>query len=155
MPRTEDFSVRVANEEDVVDLAILGRKFSRESKNAYLGWSSTKVHNSLLDALSRDDFLVLALETEDEVVGMFIGFIAPCFFSDAEQASEIVWYVSPEHRGSKEAYKMLILFEDWADTKGAACINMVNLDVLNADKVAKMYTKRGYRLAENTFVKEL
>ena len=155
MPRTKDYSVREAVEDDVIEFHVLGKMFVRESKNNFLGWSAIKVHDSLLDAIGREDFCVFALQCDNEIVGMFIGFVAPCFFSDVIQATEIVWYVEPDHRGSRKALEMLDLFEEWAEFKGAVCSNLMNLDVLNADKVAKMYNKRGYRLVENTFVKEL
>lgn len=138
MPKIKDYNIREATEEDAIDLAILGKQFARESKTIdYLGWNSTKVHNSLLDAINREDFAVLVLECNSEIVGMLITFVAPCFFSDAIQATEIVWYVDSEHRGSRMALEMLDLFEEWAETKGAVCTNLMNLDVLNADKVAK------------------
>ncbi len=155
MPRTKDYSIRRATEEDVIDLAILGKQFVKESQNGFLGWNSSKVYDSLFDAVERDDFGIFVLCADVEVVGMLIAFVAPCFFSDAVQASEIAWYVDPEYRGSKMAIKMLDFFEEWAESKGAVCTNLMNLDVLNADRIAKMYGKRGYRLVENTFVKEL
>ena len=155
MPRTKDYSIRKAAKEDVIDLAILGKQFVKESQNGFLGWNSSKVYDSLLDAVGRNDFGIFVLCADTEVVGMLIAFVAPCFFSDVVQASEIAWYVDPEHRGSRMAVKMLDYFESWAEDQGAVCANLMNLDVLNADKVAKMYNKRGYRLAENTFVKEL
>ena len=155
MPRTKDYSIREATEEDVIDLAILGKQFVKESQNGFLGWNSSKVYDSLLDAVERDDFGIFVLCADTEVVGMLIGFVAPCFFSDVVQASEITWYVDPEHRGSRMAIKMLGYFEEWAKDRGAVCANLGNLDVLNADRVARLYNRRGYRLIENTFVKEL
>jgi len=156
MPKTKGYDIREATEEDVIDLAILGKQFAKESQNLQLlGWNSAKVYNSLFDAINRDDFYILVLTHGKEIVGMLITFVAPCFFSEAVQATEIVWYVDPDHRGSRVSIGMLDLFEEWARTKEAVCANLMNLDVLNAEKVAKMYTKRGYKLAENTFVKEL
>jgi GNAT superfamily N-acetyltransferase len=156
MPRTEDYSIREATEEDVVDLAILGKQFAKESKNYdLLGWNSTKAYNFLFDAIQREDFGVFCLYTETEIVGMLICFVTPCFFSNVVQAVEIVWYVDPDHRGSRKAREMLDWYEEWAESRQAVCTNLVNLDTLNAGKVAKIYVKRGYRLVENTFVKEL
>lgn len=155
MQRTKVYSIREASEEDIIDLTILGKQFAKESGNNFLGWNTEKVYNSLLDAIEREDFCVQVLCVDTEIVGMFIGFLAPCFFSNVVQAVEIVWYVDPDHRGSKEAYKMIDLYEEWAGFREAVCVNMMSLDILNGKKVAKMYERRGYRLAENTFVKEL
>ena len=138
MPRTKDYSIREATEEDVIDLAILGKQFVKESQNEMLGWSSSKVYNSLFDAVERDDFGVFVLSVDDEVVGMFLCFITPCFFSDAMQAVEIAWYVDPGHRGSKKAYQMLELYEQWAKDHKAVCANLVNLNVLEGEMVARV-----------------
>ena len=155
MPRTKDYSIRKATKEDVIDLAILGKQFVKESQNGFLGWSSSKVYDSLFDAVERDDFGIFVLCADTEVVGMLIAFVAPCCFSDVVQASEITWYVDPEHRGSRMAIKMLDYFEEWAKDQGAVCANLGNLDVLNGDRVARLYNSIGYRLITNTFVKEL
>ena len=155
MPRTKDYSIRKATKEDVIDLAILGKQFVKESQNELLGWNSSKVYDSLLDAVGRDDFGIFVLCADTEVVGMFLCFVTPCFFSDVKQAVEIAWYVDPEHRGSKRALQMLEMYEQWAKEHDAVCVNLVNLDVLRGDKVAKLYNRMGYKLVENTFTKEL
>jgi len=156
MPKTKGYNIRQATQEDVIDLAILGKQFVRESQNELLGWNSQKVYDSLFDAIDRDDFCVLVLEdARDNIVGMLIGFVAPCFFSDVKQAAEIVWYVDPEHRGSKTSLKMVALYEEWAGFREAVYTTLVNLNVLKGDKVAKLYGRMGYKMVENTFTKEL
>jgi len=155
MPRTKDYNIREATAIDVVDLAILGKQFVKESQNELLGWDSNKVYDSLLDAIQRDDFGVFVLLNNYEIVGMLVCFVTPCFFSEVVQAVEIVWYVDPDHRGSRKAMEMLDLYEEWAKEHGAVCTNLINLNVLKGDKVAKIYKRKGYRLVENTFVKEL
>ena len=155
MPRTKDYSIREATEEDVIDLAILGKQFVKGSQNELLGWNSSKVYDSLADAIERDDFGIFVLCAGTEVVGMFFRFVTPCFFSDVKQAVEIAWYVDPEHRGSRKALQMLEMYEQWAKEHDAVCVNLVNLDVLRGDKIAKLYSRMGYKLVENTFTKEL
>ncbi len=120
-----------------------------------LGWNSSKVYDSLFDAVGRDDFGIFVLCADTEVVGMFLCFVTPCFFSDVKQAVEIAWYVDPEYRGSKMAAKMLKIYEQWAKERDAVCVNLVNLDVLRGVKVAKLYERMGYKMVENTFMKEL
>jgi GNAT superfamily N-acetyltransferase len=156
MPRTKDYNIRTATEDDMMDLYILGKQFLKESGNLeLLGWNGTKVQDSLFDAITREDFGVFVLCNGVEVVGMLVCFVTPCFFSDTKQAVEIAWYVDPDHRGSKKAHEMIDHYEEWARELGAVCVNMMNLEISKADKVAKMYERRGYTLAENTFVKEI
>ena len=155
MPKTEDYSIDLANEEDVIDLVILGKEFAKEAQVGFLGWSNDKVSRSLSDAIARDDFLVVVMRHRTEAVGMLVAFVTPCFFSDAMQAVEIVWYATPEHRGTKGAHRMVEHYEKWAKEAGAVCTNLSNLDILKADRVRKLYERKGYRLTENTFIKRL
>jgi len=87
MPRTKDYNIREATEEDVIDLAVLGKQFVKESNNyGLLGWDMKKVYDSLLDAVQREDFGVFVLCNGQEIVGMLICFATPCFFSHVTQA---------------------------------------------------------------------
>lgn len=155
MPRTKDYNLREATEDDAIDIAILGKQFVKESQNTALGWNSNKVHDSILDAIDRQDFGVFVLCSNNEIVGMLICFVTPCFFSDVLQAVEIAWYVTPEHRKSSKGIEMIKQYEEWARSKGAAQLTLMNLEVLEGDRVAKVYHRLGYTLTENTFSKEL
>lgn len=155
MARTGAYNVRQATEDDILDIAYIGKKFVKESQNTHLGWSQDKVIQTLQEVIHRDDFLNLVLEKDEEIVGFFTAFATPSFFSDKLQAVELAWYVLPDHRKSRQSLKMLDEYEKWAKERGITQINMINLDVLNRDKVAKTYEKKGYKMTENTFSKEL
>jgi GNAT superfamily N-acetyltransferase len=156
MLKTKDYKIREATEEDIIDLTILCKQFIKESKNdKVLGWNSAKVHNTFLDAISRDDFGVFVLCNKEEIVGTFVCFATPCLFSDLTQAVEVAWYVDPDHRGSREAHKMIDIYEEWAKERNAVCASLMNISILDGHKVAKLYDKKGYTLTETTFVKEL
>ena len=156
MPRTKDYNLRVATENDIIDLIILGKQFVIESGNIkLLGWDSTKMYNFLANAISIEDFCVFVMCHDEEVVGLFVGLTTPCFFSSVIQSVEIAWYITPEHRKSKTAHKMIDLYEEWSVARGSVVTNLINLDMLSPDKVAKVYERKGYTLVENTFTKEL
>jgi len=156
MPKTKAYNVRVATEKDIIDLTILGKQFVKESQYYdLLGWDASKVHITLTNAMEREDFEIFCFCCDSEVVGLLACFVTPCFFSETIQAVEMLWYVDPEHRGSKEAQQLLDHYEEWAKEKKAVVVNLINLDVLNAEKVGRLYERRGYRQIENTFIKEL
>jgi len=156
MRRTEDYSTREATPDDVIDIAILGKQFVRESGNYELfGWNASKVTSTIIDAIHREDFGVFVFCHKDEIVGLFVCFATPCFFSDNVQAVEILWYVDPEHRGSRKSHEMVDIYVEWAKTKNAVAANLVNLELLKGEKVAKLYNRKGFNLVENTFLKEL
>lgn len=155
MPKTQDYKIRIGEAGDVLDIVFLGKKFVKESQNTHLGWDQDKAHDMAKMAVERDDFLVVVMEHEEEVVGFLVALVTPCFFSNKLQAVEMAWYVHKDHRGSGEALKMVDAYELWAREAGAILVNMINLDMLNGDKVKRIYEKKGYHLVENTFVKEL
>jgi len=68
---------------------------------------------------NKNGFGVLAYTDEGEPIGMIAGSITPYFFGKGTVASDFVWYVLPEHRGSRTAVKMLKMFVDWAREQGA------------------------------------
>ena len=155
MPKTTLYSTREVNKEDIIDLLVLGKTFTKEAGHSRLGWDSTKMYAFYDNAINSKDFFFHCLVADNEVVGFLIGFLAPAYFSHVLQATEIAWYVVPEHRGKGEALKMLELFEEWSKKHGAVCVNMGSVEIIHAEKIAKVYNKRGYTLNENTFTKEL
>jgi GNAT superfamily N-acetyltransferase len=67
-------------------------------------------------------------------------------------ANETVWWIDPAHRGSA-AVRMLDAYETWAGAEGCAFAGMAGM---GADPiVAKLYERRGYRVAETHFLKAL
>lgn len=153
--QSNTYNIRRATKDDALDITFIGKKFVKESHNSHLGWNKDKVFSFVTEAVDREDFLILVLENDDDIVGVLAAFVTPCFFSDEWQAVELTWYVLPEHRKTRKAIEMLEAYENWAKEKGVAQINTMNLDMLKPEKVQKMYEKRGYRLVENTFAKEL
>jgi GNAT superfamily N-acetyltransferase len=147
---------RVATEKDALDVVFLTKRFVRESGNmSTLGFDQGKVFDLFLDIVEREDFLVLVKEHEEEIVGMFVAFVVPCFFSEKVQAVELAWYTDKEHRGPRDNLKVIKMYEEWAKERGAVMVNLINLDQLNGEKVGRFYNKNGYKIVENTFVKEI
>lgn len=67
-------------------------------------------------------------------------------------ARETVWFIDPEYRGTA-AVRMLDAYERWAKSLGCVFTGMAGM---GADpKVAKLYLRRGYRVAETHYLKAL
>ena len=67
-------------------------------------------------------------------------------------AKETVWWIDPAHRG-RAAVQMLDAYEAWAASKKCQFVGMAGM---GADPdVAKLYLRRGYRVAETHFLKAL
>jgi hypothetical protein len=67
-------------------------------------------------------------------------------------ARETVWWIDPGHRGSA-APRMLDAYEAWARDRSCAFAGMAGMG--DDPEVAKLYLRRGYRVAEKHFLKVL
>lgn len=86
-----------------------------------------------------DDFAFLA------------GMKVPFLLGNKDMAIEIGWWVDPNRRGEGAGQQLMDAFERWAVDHNCDLITMVSID----DKVGEYYEKRGYKLYERTYMKEL
>jgi GNAT superfamily N-acetyltransferase len=88
-------------------------------------------------------------------VGMVAGTAQEFLFSDDKIAGELVWWVDPEYRRGSYGRDLHDAFEYWADKVGCKVITMALLEDQKADKVARLYERKGYRQAERAFIKTI
>lgn len=144
--------VRKATAEDKLTFAFLADAFLKES-----GYGLTMNPDKLLAnfdfSLTSSDIEIFLLDVDGTVVGMLVGAISQPLFSDDSMATELAWYISPDKRGGREAFQLIKTYEEWAKEQGCSFVTMVDIDSLNS--LEKVYTKKGYKLTEKTYVKEI
>jgi len=85
------------------------------------------------------------------VVGVLVATVAEFIFNSKIFASDLCFYVSPEHRNSSIGVKLMKAYEHWAfDVVKADACSLVNLD---DERVHKLYTHMGYDPTERTYLK--
>jgi hypothetical protein len=89
------------------------------------------------------------------ITGALGGVLAPSPFNGRLMATELFWFVLPEHRGGSDALRLFSAFEDWAVEKKAEMISFVHLLALSPDRLEKLYRKRGYTPVEVNYIKAL
>jgi GNAT superfamily N-acetyltransferase len=88
--------------------------------------------------------------------GIIVGILSPSFLEPQHYlASELVWFVEPEHRNGTTGIKLLKEFERIAKERGATRVQMVCLEKMTPEVVGKIYTKLGYNLVEHHYLKEI
>lgn len=100
----------------------------------------------ILACLSKESIFI-----EDSGKGMILGIVAPFVYGTIPVATELAWWVSPEARNSSIGKELFDTFENWAKEQGCKLITMISLD----EQVGKYYEKRGYRLSERAYIKEI
>lgn len=88
--------------------------------------------------------------------GTLIGMIAivplPHLLTGKQYGDEIVWWVEPEHRKSRAAYRLLCAAEVWARQKGLSVLKLV---APAGSDIGRFYEHRGYVLVESAYQKVL
>jgi GNAT superfamily N-acetyltransferase len=108
------------------------------------------------DTTDYDKFLCVC-HKGDQYVGIVGGLVLKdhFVFMDHKVGQEIVWWVHPDHRGSKVASLLIRVLEEWARRKELNYLLMGHYEDEHSDKLKKMYTKNGYKLIEYNYIKEL
>jgi len=86
----------------------------------------------------------------EDGVGFIAGAVTPFLLGTHTMATEIAWWVEPDHRGNGKGMELLDAFEYWAkNITGAKIISMSSID----KTVEKYYRKHGYKLYERAYMK--
>jgi len=86
----------------------------------------------------------------EQDVGFIAGAVTPFLLGTHTMATEIAWWVEPDHRGNGKGIELLKAFEYWAKVvAGCKLISMSSLD----KTVEKYYKKSGYKLYERAYLK--
>ncbi len=114
-------------------------------------YTDDRIVTELLEGiLSGDGTESIVIYEEDK--GMIVGVITPFLYGPYLVATELGWYVHPDHRKTELGSNLLGAFEYWAKEKGGA--SMVVMGSLN-DKLDNFYEKKGYTLNERAYMKVL
>jgi GNAT superfamily N-acetyltransferase len=128
------------------DILQLGIAMQQEGDYAAVPFDIAQAANSILGMVinNPNGFGLLAYTDEGEAVGMIAGSVTPYFFSQGSLASDFVWYVKPEHRGSRTAIKLLQAFRSWAADHGASELYMGITTNISAGRTGDMLQRMGF-----------
>lgn len=141
--------MKIATIDDVDDVLEMGMKFLK--KTGYTKYSDEQNIRNLIETVvtGRQDQMIILLEPG---VGFIAGQVTPFVFGPHYIASEIAWWINEEHRKDGAGAELLEAFEYWAkNVAGCTMITLTSLD----PKVGKIYEKKGYKLYERAYMKEL
>jgi GNAT superfamily N-acetyltransferase len=147
------YRYRLAERADYPRLIELGRHFYEQtayksvpySEEGAVGWLDMMLSHGLLFVAEAGD-----------VIGFIGGISSPFIFNPAYgTGTELALWVEPDHRSAGVADALMARIEIAAKEMGLTFWSMMSLEAVRPEVAAKLYNKRGYQLAEHTFVKEL
>ena len=133
-------AVRFATAADIPALLELGKIIHQETRLSRFAFNPKRMASQLQAILlpPRHEYCLFVAEKEGAgIVGTFWGQISQYFFSDALVATDYMFYVRPEMRGTPLAVRLVHAFRTWAENRGAdeICINMTTgIDIERFDR---------------------
>lgn len=94
---------------------------------------------------------ILLVAEQNELVGLLMGFSVEAPFMDALETYELLWWVKPEYRKTKDNLNLFRAYNYWAMKLGADCINSGS--VHGWKDLSKFYKRQGFFPAETTYRK--
>lgn len=148
-------TVRPATVEDAPRLVELGRAFFAFSPYAALAdYATERAAASVASVIQIGCGFVAA--DEDELVGAILGLLAPLWFDpSARVATEMAWWVAPEHRKGTAGIRLHTAFGQWARDRGATHIALSDLVIDGGTPAGELIPRLGYTLVERMHVKRI
>lgn len=152
MVKTTPIKIREATQDDVFDILILAKEFSKEAPKSHK-WDKEKTEQFILSALQNTNMVIFVIDVDGEIEGALVGLLSELYMSYTVQATELAWFVSKEYRGKPSSIKLLKTFEKWAKDKDAVQVGMGDIEGISSLK--NLYSRLGYFRAESVYLKEL
>lgn len=146
--------LKVATLDDAPEVMEILRAFFLESPYSSGKYDEDRVYelfsNMIEDKLG--SVIILGI-VDDKVVGILAGTSNEHLFSREIVATELAWYVYPEHRKSRVGLEMINAYEYWA--KEVVKADYVTMMHLGDDRLDSLYRRRGYVEQERAYFKRI
>lgn len=152
MLKTTATKIRTATPDDVFDILILAKEFSKEAPQSHK-WNKEKTEQFILSALQNTNMKIFVIDVDGEIEGALVGLLSELYMSYTVQATELAWFVSKDYRGKPASLKLIKAFEKWAKESGANQVGMGDIEGISS--LEKLYNRLGYERAETVYLKEL
>lgn len=151
---TPMFNIRLATEEDAKQCILMGVKFFEASPYHELVPYKLASITELFYKLLEEGFVLVACDG-DHCVGMLSVILTPFIINDdVTIASEVTWWVDPEHRHSDLATRLKVQAEETSKERGATLMSMSVLSN-TPSAIRKIYERDGYEELESSYIKSL
>jgi len=111
-------------------------------------------HTANMVQMAHDHGLLAVVEIDNQCVGFCAGIKSPILGnSQTWCATELAWYVYPEHRKGKNGIALLQFMEGLVKEQGIKYWTMITMQTSMPEEVGRMYQRMGYRHSETCYTK--
>lgn len=144
--------LRMATVDDLPAIVMLGRVMHQESSFAPMNYDMDRVKGTISDLINKSQFVVVAEDTNGEVIGGMAGMVTQSWFGRDMVANDLALFVASDARGGMAAIKMMKAFVHWAKLAGAKQIRPgVTTGHARAEK---LFERLGFARCGASFVME-
>lgn len=155
-PDAPQYNLRLATEQDIEVLLSMGEKFYSESPfPAFAEWDTDSANLHIFNIL--DNGVIILAETADtaEVVGLVALMCVPWpYNAKIMMATEMAFYIEPEHRGLSLAKAMKECAEAAAELEGCKVMSLMALST-TPPQADMLYRQSGFQPIETAYLKAL
>lgn len=144
--------LRLATADDLPAIVMMGRILHQESTFATMDFDVEVVKATIGGLIDKKQFVVVAEDTNGEVIGGMAGSVTQSWFGKDAVANDLSLFVHPGRRGSLVAYRLVESFVQWARMAGA---KQIRPGVITGSASAEsMYERLGFKRCGATFFME-
>jgi len=146
--------VRKGVADDAVSIALLGSEFWALTEYAKDGLVYDVEKSRRVAAAMIDSGIVYVAE-DNGIVGFIVMAVIEAPFSNGSMASELVFFVKEEYRGSGAGYELITCAMRDAEAIGCKHFNMAFIYSVTPEKAEGLFRKMGFKNTEATYTFKL
>ena len=144
--------LRMATHDDLPAIVVLGRVMHQESSFAPMDYDVDRVKETISDLMNKSQFVVVAEDTNGEVIGGMAGMVTQSWFGNDMVANDLALFIHPDHRGGLMVVRLVKAFVHWAKLAGA---KQIRPGVVSGSRTAEaLYDRLGFTRCGATFCME-
>lgn len=143
--------IRPANVGDTIPVLGLLREAHEAALAGFFEFSAEMAERQWNSHLSSPESICIIYEVDGEPRGVFVGAATNYPSGPVRLAIEVVFWVSPQYRGSAWL-RIMREFKSWAKDKGCA---FTSISSKRDDRFSAALSRRGYAPAETHFLKAI
>ncbi len=150
--------LKIAGWDDYPDILEMAKKFFDHTPyKDKVDYDDSKISDVVMSLFDNptERVAILAIH-EGRPVGMLCAQVGEILFTRDRVATELAWWMDPEHRASRGSIELIQAFEYWAREKaGCKFTQLATVETEQVQKITKFYNRKGYDLYERAFLKVL
>lgn len=115
-------------------------------------WDAGMMAHHLMNCITDDEGIVLVAVQDGNIIGYLWAIqhgLAP--WSPVLVASDLLFYVKPEHRGSRAAWRLVLAYKEWAEEEGCTEVRLSVASGINTSRTERLYEHLGFSRFASTF----